>query len=562
MAEPIPTVDPALLAAQAKAGQAGVDAYNAAVTSMQQQRQQAVQQAMQEAALRGAPTGSAESVRGQITGPYDQRIASLTQAGAAYQADLSARDRRMADYNAATQAARSYIPQQVEQAVAPIRARGEYDVRQTEMEGQQRVAGINADLELQMARMAAAAQAAELAAGRGGGGGGGGGGGTKINQTELRSALTQEAAAAVGEAAAEVKRAQTANASGARLGKNIATLKRWAAQNIENPAVTKPRNQSYWDTMAAGYTRQAAQEYQQKAAAAPTPGQRELNIGQAANARRAAEQQIAGLQNRISQQARPLKAQRQQADIGYGRDIQQLRRENTSQYGWLTEAQVAGMTPFSQWAVQQAPGRFSSGTSSEQMILGAPYQTGTGAYSGEPTLGTNPYAAEVMNMAQRLAAGRMQDEGFDITDADIYGALGTKGTTAYDASRELAGQPVAAEEIAADEADRALAASMSEDELAAQEAETEAGVAQGEETARQILTQQKGFVPEARYGTPQEVLNVVGSSAYEQGVAQLEQIMADAEEEYEDLSVQDIKNRLREAGIPARVVELMAQFEL
>jgi hypothetical protein len=164
VADAIPVSDPGLLAAQAKAGQAGVDAYNAAISTLQAQKQQAVQTALQEAALRGSPQGAAESQSGIISTPYDQRIASLTQGLGAYQASQAASDTRMGNYNMGVQAARSYIPQQVEMTVAPIRAEADFRVRQTEMEGLQRVSGINADTELTVARMRANLQAAQIAA--------------------------------------------------------------------------------------------------------------------------------------------------------------------------------------------------------------------------------------------------------------------------------------------------------------------------------------------------------------------------------------------------------------
>lgn len=594
MADPIPTVDPALLAAQAKAGQAGVDAYNAAIASMQQQRQTAVQQAMQEAAMRGAPAGSAESVQGQITGPYDQRIASLTQAGGAYQADLSARDRRMADYNAATQAARSYIPQQVEQQVAPIRARGEFDVRQEQMRGEQNVAGINADTQLQMARMAAAAQAAEIAAAKAAAAKKASGSkGEAINQTQLRSALTQQATADIQGASQQVQQAQAENIIRAQVQQAVAGAKRTKAQNT--PAAAALAGRSYWDTMAASYTGKAAQEAQRTAHVAATPppeiavpsqmlgamhaqGQYRtlqpgtatppLPVEQADTGARAAAQQIAALQARIAQSARPLKAIREQADVGYGNAMNEIRRQNTSQYGWVTPTQLGGMDPLAQWAVQNAPGRFSSGTSAEQMLMGAPYQTGTGAYTGEPVLGTNPYAADVMRQAQILAAGRMQDQGYDITDADIYGALGTKGMSAYDASRELSGQPTAADEISADERDRALAEQMATQQgkvaTAAEKAQTTASAQQSEADARQYILGQVGRVPSSSYGTPQQIAAIIQDPSYGQAQAALQQAIADIEGEGEAATAQAVDKKLRESDtpMPAAMRRLLIELEL
>lgn len=170
MADAIPSADPALLAAQAKAGQAGVDAYKAAQNELQKQRQGAVESAMQEAAMRGAPAGAVGSIASTITTPYDQGIAAMTQGSAAFQADMASRDRRMGDYMQAVNAARSYLPQQVEMTVAPMRAQNEFQLRQLELQGRSNVDEINANTQLALARMQAeAAAAARKAAAAGSG---------------------------------------------------------------------------------------------------------------------------------------------------------------------------------------------------------------------------------------------------------------------------------------------------------------------------------------------------------------------------------------------------------
>jgi hypothetical protein len=201
MADAIPIADPALLAAQAKAGQAGVDAYHSAIASLQQQRQGAVQTAMQEAALRGSPAGAMQSQQSIMSAPYDSRIASLTENQGAYEASIAARDRRMADYNAAVQGARSYIPEQVRLAVAPINAQADYQVRQTQIRGEQTVAGINAETELMLAKMAAALQAAQIAAAKKAAADAAKAAKEKApTAVQLRSELVEGARAAVGQA--------------------------------------------------------------------------------------------------------------------------------------------------------------------------------------------------------------------------------------------------------------------------------------------------------------------------------------------------------------------------
>lgn len=161
MADAIPSADAALLAAQAKAGQAGVDAYQAAKQELQNQRQQAIQQAMQEAALRGAPANAIGSIQSTFTTPYDQAIASMTQGSANFQANMAARDRGMADYNASIGMARSLIPAQAEAAVAPLRAQNEYNLRSQEIAGERSIGEINANTQLEMARLQAAIEAAK-----------------------------------------------------------------------------------------------------------------------------------------------------------------------------------------------------------------------------------------------------------------------------------------------------------------------------------------------------------------------------------------------------------------
>jgi hypothetical protein len=177
----IPTTDPALLAAQSKAGQAGVDAYNAAISTLQQQRQAAVSSAMTSAAARGL----AEPGAGQDVGRmYDSRISQLQAGMGQFQADTAARGQRLSDYNAAVNSARNLIPGQVSIATAPIKAQGEFDVWKIGAEGRQKVDQINAQKELVGAQM----EAAKLAAAHSGGGGGGGGrgGGVAVRSCRAR----------------------------------------------------------------------------------------------------------------------------------------------------------------------------------------------------------------------------------------------------------------------------------------------------------------------------------------------------------------------------------------
>ena len=160
MADPVPAANRALLAAQAKGGQAGVDAYNAAKQELEGQRSAAVQQAMQEAALRGAPRGAIPSISSTITSPYDMGIAQMTEGSANYQADMARTNQRMANYQAGVQAARSFIPLQTEQTLAPMRMQEQFDLEMQRMRGDQSLEEIRARTELELAQMRAAQEAA------------------------------------------------------------------------------------------------------------------------------------------------------------------------------------------------------------------------------------------------------------------------------------------------------------------------------------------------------------------------------------------------------------------
>jgi len=270
----VPAADAALLAAQAKAGKAGVDAYTAAKAQLAKQRQSAVQQAMQEAALRGGPAAAAQSQQGVITAPYDERIASLTQGGAAFSADMAARARRLADYNVAVQGARSFIPEQAAMAVAPINARGEYEVRSIGRTSEGKVAAIDAQRRLVEAQMAAAALAAARRGGGGGGGGrggggGGGGGSRKVNKTELESQLFSRARSRVERTAGAVRDIVSANQQ--QVNRRVQPVQQ-GAQRAQTNYGNRARNQNVWDQSAASYIAKGIAEQQRKAAGGGTGG--------------------------------------------------------------------------------------------------------------------------------------------------------------------------------------------------------------------------------------------------------------------------------------------------
>jgi hypothetical protein len=210
----IPTTDPALLAAQAKAGQAGVDAYNAAINTLQSQRATAVNSAMTATAARGIAEPGAGGDVGRM---YDSRISQLQSGLGQFQANTAARGQRLADYNAAVGSARSLIPGQVSMITAPIKAQGEYDVWKIGAQGRQDVDKINAQQKLIEAQIAAAQAAAAKGGGGGGGGrGGGGGGGSAPKVTGANAAAVIKDAANQLTAAYAAPAAQAAQTAPSR----------------------------------------------------------------------------------------------------------------------------------------------------------------------------------------------------------------------------------------------------------------------------------------------------------------------------------------------------------
>lgn len=151
----IPQSDAALLAAQAKAGQAGLDAYEAAKAEMSANRSNAISGALSAAQSRGVPNAAMQSTLAGAEQVYNNRQASLTGAEAAYKDAMASRSQRAQDYQGAIQGARSLISDQVAQSVAPIRAQSEFQINQLRQSGENRVSEINANQALDMSRMAA-----------------------------------------------------------------------------------------------------------------------------------------------------------------------------------------------------------------------------------------------------------------------------------------------------------------------------------------------------------------------------------------------------------------------
>lgn len=203
MSANIPSADTALLHAQAKAGPAGVEAYEQAKKELAAQQAAASAAAMNEAARRGTPDAALGVASSGLNDMYARRLASMTEAGALAGSQASSREARMADYSGAVGQARGLIADQVAQTVAPINAETDYRIKALGREGQNAVDRIEAQMRLDAARAAfeeANRGGGGGGGGRGGGGGGGGGGASlgSLNQTELRAAMTKNAQAKMG----------------------------------------------------------------------------------------------------------------------------------------------------------------------------------------------------------------------------------------------------------------------------------------------------------------------------------------------------------------------------
>lgn len=199
----IPQSDGALLAAQAKAGQAGVDAYEAAKQELAANSGRTIQGAMTSATARGAPSGALPEVMSGAQDISNQRMNSLTGAQAAYQDAMTSREARMSDYQGAIQGARGLIKDQVNQTIAPMTAQAGFALDELRRSGTNRVDEINANSALEKMRFEAEAAARQqaweieqmqrAAAARSSGGGGGGGGGddreTITTEGQLMGAL-------------------------------------------------------------------------------------------------------------------------------------------------------------------------------------------------------------------------------------------------------------------------------------------------------------------------------------------------------------------------------------
>jgi hypothetical protein len=443
----IPTTDPALLAAQAKAGQAGVDAYQAAIASMQQQRQSAVDQAMKEAALRGSPGGAVGSIASTIAAPYDQRTASLTQGLGNYQAAVAGGQQRLSDFNAAVNSARSLIPGQVELAVAPIRAETSFKVAQIGQAGREKVDEIDAQTRLAQIQLEAAkAKAAAAARGRGGGGGGGGGKAAAISASNLKSAL------------AEGAQQQLAPYQQAASGGDVSGM---AGTEGEGSQGLVSRGDVNFAVSGARYAGQAAKDYAQQVAnqqkgpglfggivnalkqklnlnvptAPAVPAWAQQGAGQAlAEQNAAAAQGPTGSFNPL-QQARMNALQQivmaPKLDRPSTAPLQPLAQSPMQIATDALKKAMGGRTSFPTIALpgnyQQATGMGRTGSrEAVSEMLGQPFTGGPGWLGDQSGPQQMPGASDVMRQAMFSAIPAVQAAGFKVTDPAVLATMATK----------------------------------------------------------------------------------------------------------------------------------------
>jgi len=206
----IPQNDKALLAAQAKAGQAGVDAYQAAKDEMAADQQQVLQHATQAAQARGGPAQATELATSQANDAYNKGQAQLSRGQANTAARSAGRQESMNLYNQMVLGSRSLIEDQADAAALMINTQSEADVASIRREGESNVHTINSQMELEAAQFEQAMRQAEkeaqleeqrwqremeqrerLARMSASGGGGGGSETRTATQAEIKAALSQ-----------------------------------------------------------------------------------------------------------------------------------------------------------------------------------------------------------------------------------------------------------------------------------------------------------------------------------------------------------------------------------
>lgn len=565
MAEPIPQADAALLAAQAQAGQAGVAAYQAAKAELEGQRSNALQTALREASLRGTPLEAAQSLQSQVTGGYDRQLAQLSQGQASFTADMAARGQRATDYNAAVGSARSLIPVQVQQQVAPILARNQFELGQIDRQSAARVSEIEAQRRLYEARAAAefeaymvrkreadekerqraAKEAAEKAAEEAEM--------PDLNQSELRAALVEGGRANLGQVYNDA--AQTAR----RRADDSAEEKRFRNQsrNAQDVRQAEERRRQQLQQQqrvgaAAGIfgadpasVLQSPSQRQQQRRLQASPGSMPYI---AAGVRSQPTRSTSDVSRAMAAEVNRLRSQQaQQRDVLQARSSQAGRPPFPT--GFISPEELGGMGSYGQ--ILGGAGEQLTPTSLTRLIGGAPDQYGQ----------VSPIASDLFREAMLNAAANLSEQGYDLDDAQILEAIGSDdlydaGGTLFDVeSRATGGRDIRDQferdqaQMKADEADQRRMAREDEADIAKQDRlarQTEGEQADlTDEAVRQEFFKQWGIPLTNALGPRDQVVSITSSEAFDQAVQAFEQA-ADGET---PSSRSDVDAILDDAGV-------------
>lgn len=412
----VPKADAALLAAQAEAGKAGVQAYEAAKAELSTQKQQAVQDAAMAASLRGAPEGAMEQAMAGASQMYGRYSTALTTAQAAYQDAMASRAARMQDYNAGVNEARGLIDRQAQLVAAPIDAQTRYAVAGIEAQGRMRVDEIEAQRRLMELEMAQAA--ARAAASRRSSGGGGGGGGTKSKGTltggeleqNLRSGGTENLRRAAG--AANTAAAQTAEQR--RQGAS------YTAQSVQAQQRSTDRRGDLAAEMArqaAAYAGRSMQEWNKKQSMQEPSATRVPAPTTTFDAARAAYERVAQ-QQRARQTSAPQQVRettQRTVPSYFDMNAGLFTAKQLSQFANSPDAPLFDMT------LAGGPQR-RIGTINET-LLGTPsyLENEYGAVRREDRLmgAQSEFSPEAFERAMIMAALDLSDQGYKINEAEV-----------------------------------------------------------------------------------------------------------------------------------------------
>jgi hypothetical protein len=505
MASPaIPQNDPALLAAQAKAGQAGVEAYEAAKREMQGTQQSTAASALAAAENRGAPQGAMQAAMAGSNQMYDRRQAALTTAQAGLQASNASRDARMADYNTGVLEARGLIQSQADLVAAPINAQSRFAVANIEAQGRQTVDEIEARRRLKLLEMEAAyreAQRAAAARSRGGGGGGGGGSSSlgKPTQSALAAEVTSRALSNLNRARATAESAMRQTAEQSRQSASYAGNSKLFSlrQQMEakssaprGPARTSQTNAEQ-ARQAASYTAKALAEAQRKASSfspVPSSGPRPSVVNHSSVI--AAQE---ALRRATAQYNTAATSQRRSAEVDFTRQREQQQAAARAQREAQTEARRVALsaaplygegqsflTPQQIDAMSQSPdmtvfdlmigqgGIQRIGSIAERLgfnqidpssiLYKNDDGTTTQARQGDLT-GMDAAAPEAFRRAMWQAGVEMEDDGYKVSAAELQNAIDSSnniykpGDTLYDVLQRRDGLDTYKDTVAAAERD-------------------------------------------------------------------------------------------------------------